>query len=126
MRLLPIRRLVFGLGGLSVLAGVGAALPHLSGPLARAASAPRLVSPFPPPPEAAGIDDVPPPPVRTVALPTDPSLPRSSDGRHYPLIPRDAAALATLLVSVEEALRAETTPAADLPALGHQQQVIYR
>jgi membrane-bound lytic murein transglycosylase B len=62
----------------------------------------------------------------TVALPTDPSLPRSSDGRHYPLLPADPADLAALLTSVEEALRNPATPAAELPALGHQQQVIYR
>ncbi|MFO7627933.1 MAG: lytic transglycosylase domain-containing protein [Prochlorococcaceae cyanobacterium] len=62
----------------------------------------------------------------SLVLPSDPALPRSSDGRHYPLLPADPAALAALLVAVEEALRSPATAAADLPALGHQQQVIYR
>ena len=61
-----------------------------------------------------------------VALPLDPSQPASPEGRRYPLVPADPAQLATLLASVEEALRASDTPAAELPALGHQQQVIYR
>lgn len=60
------------------------------------------------------------------ALPSDPALPRADDGRHYPLVPAEPAALAALLVSVEQALRSADTPAAALPALGHQQQVIYR
>ncbi|MEB3331305.1 MAG: lytic transglycosylase domain-containing protein [Synechococcaceae cyanobacterium] len=59
-------------------------------------------------------------------LPTDPALPRLADGRHYPLLPADPAALAALLVAVEQALRDPATPAAAQPALGHQQQVIYR
>jgi hypothetical protein len=126
MRSPTVSRLALGLGGVSLLLGVGAAWPHLPSPLARAAGAPASDSPFPPPPDTSTADDLPPPPLRTVLLPTDPSLPRGSDGRHYPLIPRDPAALASLLVSVEEAVRAEGTPAADLPTLGHQQQVIYR
>jgi hypothetical protein len=59
-------------------------------------------------------------------LPSDEGLPRSGDGRHYPLLPQDGDTLATLLASVEEALRAPDTPAEQLPQLGHQQQVIYR
>ncbi|MFN7677450.1 MAG: transglycosylase SLT domain-containing protein [Cyanobacteriota bacterium] len=59
-------------------------------------------------------------------LPTDAGLPRTADGRHYPLLPSNANALATLLASLEEALRNPATPEADLPRLGHQQQVIYR
>lgn len=59
-------------------------------------------------------------------LPTDASLPRSADGRHYPLLPAEATQLAALLASLEEAIRNPTTPEADLPRLGHQQQVIYR
>jgi hypothetical protein len=65
-------------------------------------------------------------PLPTVALPTDPSLPRAPDGRHYPLLPAEPKALASLLGQVEAALRDPATPAAELPALGHQQQVIYR
>jgi membrane-bound lytic murein transglycosylase B len=61
-----------------------------------------------------------------VALPTDLRLPRAADGRHYPLLPADPAALAALLARVEQALRDPATPEAELPALGHQQQVIYR
>lgn len=60
------------------------------------------------------------------ALPSDPALPRMADGRHYPLMPADPEAVATLLSGVEAALRAADTPAAALPRLGHQQQVIYR
>jgi membrane-bound lytic murein transglycosylase B len=48
------------------------------------------------------------------------------DGRHYPLVPTDPTETARLLVAVEEAVRAATTPETQLPALGHQQQVIYR
>jgi membrane-bound lytic murein transglycosylase B len=50
----------------------------------------------------------------------------AADGRHYPLVPADPATAAALLTRVEEALRSRATPEADLPALGHQQQVIYR
>ena len=46
--------------------------------------------------------------------------------RHYPLVPADPATTAALLSRVEEALRSPATPEADLPGLGHQQQVIYR
>ena len=46
--------------------------------------------------------------------------------RHYPLVPADPATTAALLAQVEEALRSPATPEADLPGLGHQQQVIYR
>jgi len=59
-------------------------------------------------------------------LPSDAGLPRSSDGRHYPLLPSDGTTLAALLASLEEALRDPGTPTDDLPRLGHQQQVIYR
>ncbi|MFM7647695.1 MAG: transglycosylase SLT domain-containing protein [Cyanobium sp.] len=62
----------------------------------------------------------------SVALPSDPSLPTSADGRHYPLLPPDPAAIASLLAAVEEAVRTPATAAEDRPALGHQQQVIYR
>ena len=61
-----------------------------------------------------------------VALPSDPSLRRVGDGRHYPLVPSDPSQVAQLLVAVEEALRSSFTDPAELPALGHQQQVIYR
>jgi hypothetical protein len=61
-----------------------------------------------------------------VALPSDPALARMADGRHYPLVPDDPAAAASLLAAVEEALRDPATPAEQLPRLGHQQQVIYR
>jgi hypothetical protein len=61
-----------------------------------------------------------------VNLPTDPRLPRAADGRSYPVVPSNPAAIAGLLTTVEVALRSGTTPAADLAKLGHQQQVIYR
>lgn len=59
-------------------------------------------------------------------LPTDAGLPRTADGRHYPLLPSEPKTMAALLASLEEALRSPDTPADDLPRLGHQQQVIYR
>jgi len=61
-----------------------------------------------------------------VALASKAGLPTAADGRHYPLVPADPAPTAALLTRVEEALRSPATPEADLPALGHQQQVIYR
>jgi hypothetical protein len=65
-------------------------------------------------------------PIEGPALPSDPSLPRSADGRHYPLLPRRPEELATLLSGLEQALRDPATAEADLPRLAHQQQVIYR
>ena len=62
----------------------------------------------------------------SLRLPQDPGWPASAEGRRYPLVPADPAELAALLTAVEEALRSPSTPASDLPALGHQQQVIYR
>lgn len=59
-------------------------------------------------------------------LPTQADLPRSQDGRHYPLVPASAAGVATLLSQVEAALRDPATPAELLPRLGHQHQVIVR
>lgn len=61
-----------------------------------------------------------------VALPVNPSWPAGPEGRRYPLVPADPAELAALLAAVEQALRSASTSAAQLPALGHQQQVIYR
>lgn len=55
-----------------------------------------------------------------------PQLPRSGDGRPYPLVPTTATAIANLLGEVETALRSTDTPEPRLPQLGHQQQVIYR
>ena len=46
--------------------------------------------------------------------------------RRYPSVPAQPKAAATLLASVEAALRDPSTAKADLPDLGHQQQVIYR
>jgi hypothetical protein len=77
-------------------------------------------------PAAAGSSTAVLPPLSGVALPMDPSQPASPDGRRYPLVPSDPAQLAQLLASVEAALRSPDTPASELPALGHQQQVIYR
>ena len=61
-----------------------------------------------------------------LTLPGAPGLPHQPDGRHYPVLPADPQALAQLLVAVEQAVRDPATPEAALPALGHQQQVIYR
>ena len=46
--------------------------------------------------------------------------------RRYPGVPGDPSKTASLLASVETALRDPKTPEASLPDLGHQQQVIYR
>jgi hypothetical protein len=62
----------------------------------------------------------------SLSLPHRNDLPTAQDGRHYPLVPADPAETARLLAAVEAALRAAATPSAELPALGHQQQVIYR
>ena len=59
-------------------------------------------------------------------LPTDPTLPRTVSGRHYPLVPEDSAALATLLAALESAIRDPQLSGNALPPLAHQQQVIYR
>jgi hypothetical protein len=112
MRALRLRSLVAGLGSVSLALGL-VSLLRVEPPLAWAASAPQS--------EAAPRQQDPLP-----ALPTDAALPRAGDGRHYPLIPADPAAIAALLVAVEESLRDPATPTGDLPSLGHQQQVIYR
>ncbi|MBM5799296.1 MAG: lytic transglycosylase domain-containing protein [Cyanobacteria bacterium K_DeepCast_35m_m2_023] len=46
--------------------------------------------------------------------------------RVYPKVPPRPEQIASLLATIETELRASTTPATALPALGHQQQVIYR
>jgi len=119
----PFRPLLALSGSLALLLGpalVGCG-DHRGGAGATAAESQRL----PPPPGSATADPLPPPPAAAL-LPTDPALPRAADGRHYPLVPTDPAAIASLLAQVEELVRAPSTPEADLPALGHQQQVIYR
>ena len=62
------------------------------------------------------------------ASPSPPAQPVQADPeqRRYPAVPADPIATATLLAEVETALRNPTTPAQQLPDLGHQQQVIYR
>jgi hypothetical protein len=65
-------------------------------------------------------------PQQGISLPSRPELPRLRDGRHYPLVPSSAAAIALLYVQVEQALRDPATPESQLPRLGHQQQVILR
>ena len=62
----------------------------------------------------------------SLSLPGSPGLPRQADGRHYPVLPGDRGQLASLLERVELAVRDPATPESALPALGHQQQVIYR
>lgn len=59
-------------------------------------------------------------------LPTDPGLPRMASGRHYPVLPGDSEAIATLLAELETTLRDPDTTESSLPRLAHQQQVIYR
>jgi hypothetical protein len=97
---------LLGIGLAALLVGCGAA-PTAGGAAPVASVANRSAAP-------------------TVVLPTDPSLARAADGRHYPLLPADPTALARLLAEVEAAVRDPATAVAELPALGHQQQVIYR
>ncbi len=59
-------------------------------------------------------------------LPSHPTLPRTAQGRHYPLLPQDPQATAALLVALEAAIRDPAVPADRIPPLAHQQQVIYR
>ncbi|MEB3166306.1 MAG: transglycosylase SLT domain-containing protein [Cyanobacteriota bacterium] len=125
MRRLPLRPLLIAGGVLALLTG-----PALVACADRrgvgGATAAESGSALPPPPAAAATSGALPPPPAAALLPSDPTLPRSGDGRHYPLIPSDPAAIATLLGQVETLVRSPDTPEADLPALGHQQQVIYR
>ena len=69
---------------------------------------------------------VPPTGTPKVALPVDRNQPKTSNGRRYPVVPTNVTELASLLLTVERALRDPTTPVDELPDLGHQQQVIYR
>jgi len=113
---LPLRPLLLGLGSVGVLGTtVLVRLPS------EATVTPAALWAQPPAvPSTAGAM------APSVVLPTRPGLPTAPDGRHYPLVPAEPAVSASLLAQVEEALRSQSTPAADLPALGHQQQVIYR
>ena len=103
MRPLPLRPVLLSLGSVGVMAAtLGLRLSSQATPAGAIATAPP------------------------VALASKAGLPTAADGRHYPLVPADPATTAALLTRVEEALRSPATPEADLPALGHQQQVIYR
>ncbi len=48
------------------------------------------------------------------------------DGRQYPVVPKQPEQIAALLTAIETAQRNPSTPEAQLPGLGHHQQVIYR
>ena len=68
---------------------------------------------------------------KTVALASMGGSPRQEEakiakGRSYPRVPSHPNDIATLLNTVETALRNPATAAGLLPDLGHQQQVIYR
>ncbi|MGC6483015.1 MAG: lytic transglycosylase domain-containing protein [Synechococcus sp.] len=65
-------------------------------------------------------------PVMLPQLPSDPSLPRTPNGRHYPLVPTTPQATASLLAALEAAIRDPAVPVDRIPPLAHQQQVIYR
>ena len=58
--------------------------------------------------------------------PPSPAMTPTVVPRAYPRLPRDPAAIAAELAVLEPALRSVDTPAAQLPELGHRQQVIYR
>ncbi len=110
------RLLLVGLGSGTLLLGGGLGLrAHLSEAGTTAEIAAQISdgpgqAPAPPPREDASAG----------------SLQTQSNWRHYPTLPSEPAEVARLLVEVEEALRSASTPEAALPALGHQQQVIYR
>ncbi|MFY8148765.1 MAG: transglycosylase SLT domain-containing protein [Prochlorococcaceae cyanobacterium] len=108
---------LLGLGGLLLGAGGCGSHPLAITPQGSAAATAVLSAPADP-----AVDPL----AGTPPLPSDPSLPRAADGRHYPLVPADPQELANLLVAVEEALRSDFTPPQALPRLGHQQQVLYR
>ena len=59
-------------------------------------------------------------------LPTHASLPRTPEGRHYPLVPQHPQAIASLLADLEAAIRNPSVASERIPALAHQQQVVYR
>ena len=64
--------------------------------------------------------------IKAFALPTRSDLPVAPNGRHYPVVPLQSEALATLLSSIESALITPGIDQAEIPQLAHQQQVIYR
>ncbi len=57
---------------------------------------------------------------------TAPEAKGNPASRAYPQLPAEPVALAALFSQVEEALRSPATDPAELPALGHQEQVIIR
>ncbi len=61
-----------------------------------------------------------------ITIPTDLSLPKTADGRHYPIIPTNSDQLIDLLIHVEEFLSNPNSPDSLYPIYSHQQQVIYR
>ena len=130
----PFRALLVGLGVVSVLgATLLGRLPSEANPSSGGSATPQSTSaPGPSPaPARSTASQAPvlpsqPVPPSQLLLPSQPGLPTAPDGRTYPLVPADATVTAALLAQVEEALRSPTTAATDLPALGHQQQVIYR
>ena len=118
----PFRALLVGLGAVGVLgAMLLGRLPSEANPSSGGSATPQSSSATAPTPAPASSTAA-----QALDLPSQPGLPTAPDGRHYPLVPADPAATAALLARVEEALRSPTTAEADLPALGHQQQVIYR
>ncbi len=65
-------------------------------------------------------------PAASATAATQASARSSPASRAYPQLPDEPAALAALFSQVEEALRSPATAPAELPALGHQEQVIIR
>ena len=65
-------------------------------------------------------------PEPSASVPTQAVVQPGPVARRYPRVPVDHKETAELLARVEAALRDPATPQADLPDLGHQQQVIYR
>lgn len=78
-------------------------------------------------PQSASTSDIPATSSTSLpTLPTDPALPRTSDGRHYPLVPQKAQEVASLLDAIESVIRDPAVPLEQLSSVAHQQQVIYR
>ena len=115
---LPAHPWLLGLGFTALVLG--------SGCMVRLGSQPATPSPPPVTPAAAATASPSPgEPAPVPVLPGEPAVPVAA-GLSYPRVPAAAAAIAALLASLEPALRSPATPADQLAALGHQQQVIYR
>jgi len=120
--------LLFALGFTTLILGSGCVVrPGLAPKAGAQPVAPALSTPAAAPAASASPLSSQPQPIPSSIplLPSNAALP-AAGGLRYPLMRTDPGEIAALLVSLEPALRSPATPEADLAALGHQQQVIYR